>query len=78
MIQHSLPNDELCHDTSDSESVPQNGQVQLRTHARATFASGLLKHRPGSIGCPFAMLYHIELASISGSISDQEYQIDDM
>jgi hypothetical protein len=41
VIQHSLPNDELCqcNDTSDSESVPKNGQVQLRAHARAAFAS---------------------------------------
>ena len=30
VTQHSLPNDELCHDTSDSESEPKNGQVQLR------------------------------------------------
>jgi hypothetical protein len=31
----------LCHDTSDSESVPKNGQarVQLRAHALAAFAS---------------------------------------
>jgi hypothetical protein len=53
--QHSLPNDELCHDTSDSESVPKNGQVQLRTHARAALTTG-------SINYPFAMLFHIELA----------------
>ncbi len=38
--KQSLPlaNDELgllCHDTSDSESVPKNGQVQLWAHARA-------------------------------------------
>jgi hypothetical protein len=37
--QHGPPNDVLCHDTSDSESVPKNGQVQLRAHARAAFAS---------------------------------------
>jgi hypothetical protein len=28
VAQHSLPNNELCHETSDSESVPKNGQVQ--------------------------------------------------
>jgi hypothetical protein len=41
VAQHSLPNCELCHETSDSESVPvpKNGQVQLRAHARAAFAS---------------------------------------
>jgi hypothetical protein len=41
VAQHSLPNYELCHETSDSESesVPKNGQVQLRAHARAAFAS---------------------------------------
>ena len=38
MAQHSLPNDELSHDTSDSENEPNNGQVQLRAHARAAFA----------------------------------------
>ena len=27
VTQHSLPN-ELCHDTSDSESVPNNGQAR--------------------------------------------------
>ena len=50
--------DGLCHDTSDSESAPKNGQVQLRVHARAAFAS----HTIGSINYPFAMLLHIELA----------------
>jgi hypothetical protein len=47
VTQHtgSPPNDELkkplCHDTSDPESVPKNGQVQLpsRAHARAAFAA---------------------------------------
>ena len=28
--------DELCHDTRDSKSLPKNGQVQLRAHARAS------------------------------------------
>ncbi len=32
------PNYELCHETSDPESVPKNGQLQLRAHARAAFA----------------------------------------
>jgi hypothetical protein len=41
VTQHGLPNDELelCHDTSDSGSMPKNGQVQLRAHARAAFAA---------------------------------------
>jgi hypothetical protein len=41
-----------------SESVPKNGQVQLRVRARAAFASQTI----GSKGHPFAMLFHIELA----------------
>jgi hypothetical protein len=43
--------------------VPKNGQVQLRVHARATFASQTI----GSMNYQFAMLLHIELC-----ISDQE------
>ena len=39
-------------------SSAQNGQVQLRAHARAAFAS----HTIGSMNHPFAMLFHIELA----------------
>jgi hypothetical protein len=46
--------------------VPKNGQVQLRAHARAAFASQTI----GSMNYPFAML-HIELAS------DQEYLRDE-
>ena len=68
VTQHSTPNDELCHDTSDSKSVPKNGQVQLRVHAPAAFASQSV----GSMNYPFAMLFHIELAW-----DHQEYQIDD-
>jgi hypothetical protein len=51
-----------CHETSDttsdSESAPKNGQVQLWAHARAAFASEPI----GSITYPFAMLSNIELA----------------
>jgi hypothetical protein len=35
--------------------TPKNGQVQLRAHARAAFASYAI----GSINYPFAMLFHI-------------------
>jgi hypothetical protein len=38
--------------------VPKNGQVQLRAHALAAFASQTI----GSMSYPFAMLFHIELA----------------
>jgi hypothetical protein len=38
--------------------VPKNGQVQLRTHARAAFASETI----GTRNYPFAMVFHIELA----------------
>jgi hypothetical protein len=41
-----------------SKSVPKNGQVQLREHVRAAFASQTI----GSVNYPFAMLFHIELA----------------
>ena len=47
----------LCHDFSDSKSVPKNGQVQLRAHARAAYASQSV----GSLDNPFAMLFQIEL-----------------
>jgi hypothetical protein len=62
VAQHSLQNCELCQETSDSESVPKSGQVQLRpgAHARATFK--FASETIGSINYPFAMLFHIELA----------------
>ena len=41
--QHSLPNYELCHETSDSESVPKSGQVQLRGACACSLC--LLNHR---------------------------------
>jgi hypothetical protein len=58
-------NDELFHDTSDSESVPnledfKNGQVQFRAHARAAFASK--PSDPLTINIKSVMLFHIELA----------------
>jgi hypothetical protein len=43
---------------NDSKSVPKNGQVQLRAHGRAAFASPTI----GSMNYPFAILFHIELA----------------
>jgi hypothetical protein len=56
-LPQALANDELCHDTSDSESVPKNGQTRA---PRAAFASSTI----GSImlNYPFATLFHIELA----------------
>jgi hypothetical protein len=41
--QHSLPNYELWHETSDSESVPKSGQVQLRGACACSLC--LLNHR---------------------------------
>jgi hypothetical protein len=38
--------------------VPSNGQVQLRAHARAAFAS----ETSDSMNYPVAMLFHVELA----------------
>jgi hypothetical protein len=65
VTRHSLPNYELCHETSDSESrvaknifLAQKRAGATSAHARAAFASETID----SLSYPFAMLYHIELA----------------
>jgi hypothetical protein len=45
VTQHGLPNDEVCHDASDSESASKNGQVQLRAHAHSMCVSSLATRR---------------------------------
>ncbi len=70
MTQHSLPNYELCHDTSDSESVPNNGQT-CATSGACACSLCLLHHRFNELSICNAVPYR-------ACISDQEpeYQID--
>jgi hypothetical protein len=44
----------LALSDSESNSLPKNGQVQIRAHARAAFASETI----GSINYPCAMQFH--------------------
>ena len=53
------------------KACPKNGQVQLRAHARAAFAS-YLSHRFYELSICNAVPYRL-----GACVSDQDYQIDD-